>query len=105
MPTPKVYESTAERMRAYRLRKKQAAGSELDVAGVGASASLGTAARYAHWNALIKSAQAALQTAHDQMEAYFADRSDRWQESDRGEQFQERIDSLENLLEDLAALE
>jgi hypothetical protein len=38
---------------------------------------------------------------HEEMEAYQDERSEVWHESDRGEAFQERIDALTEIIENL----
>jgi hypothetical protein len=40
----------------------------------------------------------------DEMEAYRDERSDTWQESERGEAFQERLDAVTELLDGLDEL-
>jgi hypothetical protein len=40
----------------------------------------------------------------DEMKAYRDERSDTWQESDRGEAFNERIDALESIIGELDEL-
>jgi hypothetical protein len=44
------------------------------------------------WKALQEQARVSLQTILDDMQSYFDDRSERWHESDKGVEFQERID-------------
>ena len=56
----------------------------------------------ARWQALVHQAQWALQTACAEMEEYAQARSESWQESERGEAFQERLEAVQEVL---AALE
>jgi hypothetical protein len=49
----------------------------------------------AKWKALLTHAELLLQTAQREMERYFEERSENWQESERGETFLERIENLE----------
>jgi hypothetical protein len=42
-----------------------------------------------------------MEQTRDEMQAYFDDRSEQWQESERGETLQERIEALETVLSDL----
>ncbi len=42
-----------------------------------------------------------LQDKHEKMDHIFWDRSDTWQESERGEEFQEKMDALETAIDDL----
>jgi len=41
---------------------------------------------------------------HDEMTAYFDERTDTWRDGDRGEALTERIEALESLCSDLEAL-
>ena len=55
---------------------------------------LSTIPGQARWNALLQQARLALQTACEEMETYAAARSESWQESERGEEFEERLEAL-----------
>ena len=50
-------------------------------------------------------ARAAIETARDEMQDYYADRTEEWQSSDKAEAVQEKIDALDSILSDLDALE
>jgi hypothetical protein len=43
-----------------------------------------------------------MEQTRDEMQAYTDDRSEQWQESERGEAMQERIESLSSMIDDLA---
>jgi len=49
-------------------------------------------------------AMALLTTSLDEMQQYFEDRSEDWQQSDRGQAFQERLDAIEAAKEVVAEL-
>jgi hypothetical protein len=53
------------------------------------------------WNAAVSQAQLLLETVRSEMEDYRADRSDAWQESERGVSFGERIQALDDLVSEL----
>jgi len=55
----------------------------------------------ARWKALLSKAELLLQTVQDEMENYFEERTETWQESERGEAFRERIENLETALDAL----
>ncbi len=50
----------------------------------------------ARWKALHEQARAALDTMQSEMQGYFDDRSEAWQEGDKGEAFQELLDQVED---------
>jgi hypothetical protein len=89
----------AEKQRAYRDRLKQRAAGELPAAPI-----LTNIPPERRWKALQEQARNALQTMLDEMEAYRDERSDTWQESERGEAFQERMDTLEGFIGELDEL-
>jgi hypothetical protein len=94
MPTPRQYDSNADRQRAFRQRQKQATTEAL-VKGAPKAPAPVTIPGTARWRVLQAQALTALQTIRDEMEAYQGDRSEQWQESDRAEQFQETLDAVE----------
>ena len=48
---------------------------------------------------MLNLAHALVQSVCDERETYFDDRSEAWQESERGEAFQDRSEEIANLLE------
>ena len=105
MPTPRQYESQADRQRAYRERQKQARLDELATKNLPATPAIPTMPGTARWTALQAQARAALEAIQDEMQAYFDDRSETWQEGDRGNTMQEHIEQVSGLLNDMDTLE
>ena len=95
MPTPKQYDSPAARQKAFRERKAQAIKEQLAAKQFPAAAPIPTMPSMARWKALHSNAQAALQAMHDEMQAYYDERSEQWQESDKGQHFQDLLDQTE----------
>jgi histidinol dehydrogenase len=89
----------AEKQRAYRDRLKQRAAGQLPAAPI-----LTNIPPERRWKALQEQARNALQTMIEEMEAYRDERSETWQESERGESFQERIEALESVITELDEL-
>ncbi len=89
----------AEKQRAYRDRLKQRAAGQLPAAPI-----LTNIPPERRWKALQEQARTALQTMIEEMEAYRDERSETWQESERGESFQERIEALETVITELDEL-
>ena len=105
MPTPRKYNTDAERYAAYRQRKKEARISELQVKGLPALPAVPTMPGTRRWLGLMEQARYALTTMHDEMDHYLQERSEKWQESEAGQAFQERIDNPEIILDKIAELE
>jgi hypothetical protein len=57
------------------------------------------------WSAMIREATALLQTVAEEREAYYDDRSETWQESERGEDFQQRTDTVQEALDAVETLD
>ncbi len=89
----------AEKQRAYRDRLKQRAAGELPAAPI-----LTNIPPERRWKVLHEQGRNALQTMLDEMEAYRDERSDTWQESERGASFQERMEALESIIAELDEL-
>ena len=91
----------AEKQRAYRERQAQARLKELQQKGLPPAPAVPSIPGTRRWAALIEQGRSAFATALEEMQGYYDDRSEEWQESDKGEQFQERMDALEALLSDI----
>jgi hypothetical protein len=105
MPTPKKYESPAEKQKAYRERMSVARLQELKQKGLPAAPVIPTMPSSARWRALEAQALAALETVRDEMREYYEERSEEWQESERGEEFSTRLDAVEEVVSSLGSLE
>ncbi len=89
----------AQKQRAYRERLRQKNLGELP-----ASPGPCNIAPVKRWEGMKDQARTLLQQLHDETEAYFDDRSEQWQESDKGEAMRERIEALAAILDDLDTL-
>lgn len=103
MPTPKQYDSNADRQKAFRDRQKAARASAL-AQGAPKAAAVPTMPSTARWAALMQQARGALDTCRGEMQEYFDERSEQWQESERADAMQERIGQLESIISDLEEL-
>jgi len=104
MPTPKRYETPADRQRASRQRQAQAREQEHQHKGFPTAPALATLPSQRRWQSLMEHARAVLMTTQTEMQSYSDARSEGWQESERGETLLERIAALESLLLELDAL-
>jgi hypothetical protein len=105
MPTPKKYESAAQKQKAYREREKEARLQELQQKGLPATPTIPTMPSSARWRAMETQSLAVLLSVAEEMRAYFEERRESWQESDRGEEFSARLDAIEEVCSSLEALQ
>lgn len=99
MPQPKIHASAAARQAAYRARTEQARQAALMAKGLPPLPVIPTLPGWPRWNAALTTAQELIACTLSEMQDYFDDRSESWQESDRGEEHQERIASVEAVLD------
>jgi hypothetical protein len=104
MSQVKHYPNAAARQRAYRERQAQARRVEQEAKGLPPAPPIATLPGRARWQALIEQARLALETARDEMQSYWDDRSEAWQEGERGEAMQGRIEALAQTIDGLADL-
>jgi hypothetical protein len=99
MPTPRKHANHAQRQRAYIERQKAAQLAALADKNTPAGAAIPTMPSTARWRALAKQAQTILKALHSEMEDYWDERSEEWQESEKADAFQEEIDRVAEALE------
>ncbi len=104
MPQQRRHQDNAAKQRAYRARQAQARCAEQQAKGLPPVAPLPTLPSRSRWQALLTQAQLALQTARDEMQAYYEDRSEAWQVGERAAALAEQIDQLGVVLDELEAL-
>lgn len=90
MPT-----SNAERQKAFRERLRQRLAAVDTPAPLPDKPKLNAMPANKRWAAMLDQAKAILMTRRDEMQEYFDDRSGDWQEGDRGQAFQERLDAID----------
>jgi len=104
MPQPKIYASHAHRQAAYHQRREEARRLQLQERGLPALPAIPTMPGAARWNQSIASAMGMLSTVAQEMQSYFDGRSEEWQEGDRGQAFQERLDAIGAAKDEVAEL-
>ena len=104
MPQPKKHDSPALRQAAYRARRQQAFHAVLLAKGLPARPVIATLPGWPRWNASLAMAHGLLVDTLGEMQDYFDERSESWQESERGGEHQDRIASVEEVADDLGAL-
>src|SRR3989442_7926085 len=91
MAQARKYESAAARQAAYRGRREEARLEQLQEQGLPSLPVLPTLPGYPRWKAGLQRAVEHLRWVHAEMSEYFEARSQRWQESERGEEHLERV--------------
>lgn len=104
MPQENRYASNAERQAAYRTRQKTAYARREKERGLPPLPALPTLPGSARWTAAITMAIGLLSATASEMSHYHDERSERWQESERGEEFTERLDEITQIYEQLETL-
>jgi len=104
MPQPRIHPSDAARQRAYRARREEARLAELAAKGLPSLPVISSMPGWARWNASFKAAHELIADTLGEMQDYYDDRSESWQEGDRGEEHQEKIESVEAVVDALGDL-
>jgi hypothetical protein len=104
MPQPRIHSSHAKRQAAYHKRREEARQRQLEEKGIPALSALPTVPGNARWKLCVANATQLLNMVANEMEAYFGDRSEMWQESEKADAFQERLDAVHKACDVLNAL-
>ena len=105
MPQARQYENAAQRQAAYRRRQSQARAAQLAQKSLPPLPAVPTLPGHARWRALLSQAQWVLSQLSLEMQAYYEQRSEQWQESAPGESFQERLEAVQELLAQVEELQ
>lgn len=104
MPQPAKYPNPAARQAAYRARREQAVRDQAQQRGLPALPPLPTMPGMARWNAALTLAHRLVEEVSEQMQTYFDQRSEAWQDSDRAQDFIARLEAVEQAREALDQL-
>lgn len=104
MPQPRKHASPAARQAAYRARCQQAHQEQLQARGLPTLPAIPTLPGTARWQAALAQAHHLLEAICTEMQTYADERSDAWQQSERAQEFTERLDALEAIHEAIEAL-
>ena len=97
----KRYATPAERQAAYAARKAAARQAQLQAKGLPPLPAISSLPGEARWKALIQNAVWALQTATGEMQSYHDQRTEKWREGEKAEEFLTRLDELTGILESI----
>ncbi len=104
MLTQKQREQTAARQQRYRARQEQARRQEQASKGLPAFPGIPTMPGHARWRAGLAAAAALVAQVSEEMEGYYEERSEGWQESETGTGFAERQEMVAEVLSQLEEL-
>ena len=105
MPQAREHADNAAKQRAYRQRQAEARRTEREAKGLPTAAPIPTMPSNARWITMAAHARETLTTMQAEMQAYYDERSEQWQDSEKGEDFQRRLDALESVLSEMDALD
>ena len=91
----------AEKQSAYRKRQERSRQEEFELKSLPPLHAVPSMPSRARWKKMKQNAVSVLDSMKDEMQSYFDDRSDKWQESDKGSEFQEELDTLDEVISQL----
>jgi len=101
MSAPRVHANNAARQSAYRRRAHQAQEALLSSKGLPPLPGIGNVAGWSRWKKAMGQVMELLDQVKSEMEAYYDERSERWLESEAAEEFQEGIEQLQEVIDQL----
>lgn len=104
MPQPKEHASAAARQAAYRRRCESARKAVLASKGLPQLPAISTIPGRPRWNASINTARDLVERTVEEMQEYFDERSEEWQEGEKASDFQDRIDEVQAMLDAMGEL-
>ena len=105
MPQPRKYATRAQQQAAYRKRRAVSEQELLAAKGLPPFPALPTLAGHARWRAMLAQAQQLLSQATSEMQSYYDDRSEAWQESAQAEAMLNKRERLEEIVTQLQECE
>jgi hypothetical protein len=98
MPQPRKHSSDAQRQAACRRRRSQALAALQAAKGLAPLPSIATMPGWTRWRQILAQVEEALRNVQEQMQSYYDDRSEDWQESDKADEFTEKIEAIDELV-------
>ena len=95
MPTPRRHTHQAARQAAYRQRLAEARRKEQEAKGLPPLPAVASLPGHRRWQALVRPADLLLHTVQEEMQDYFHERSEAWQQGERGEAFLESLQAVQ----------
>jgi hypothetical protein len=97
MPRPRRHESNSQKQRAYREREKLALSSSMQ--NLPKPSGLSAVPSAARWRLMKKQALTILRQLDLEMQNYWDARTEDWQQSEKGDAFQEWIDKVQDAVQ------
>lgn len=104
MPQERKYPTNSAHQAAYRRRQARKRKQELADPRLPSLPAVSSMPGTVRWNTVIRRCIDLLALIRDEMASYFEDRSEAWQEGDRGEAHAERVETLTELVDGLEEL-
>jgi hypothetical protein len=104
MSQSRKYVSNADRQRAFRKRQRTAQQEQLSQRGLPSLPALPALPGTPRWEAALGMAHALLRQVSQEMTDYSDQRSERWQQSERAEVFSERLEAVDEVVNQLEQL-
>jgi hypothetical protein len=98
------YRTNAEKQAAYRQRMRQAQEKQLTERSLPPLPAIPSIPGEARWRAALGQAEWLVETTVNEMQEYYEERSEAWQESERGGTFEDRLHAVQELLSSLGEL-
>ena len=105
MPQPRKYDTRAQQQAAYRKRRAISDRELLAQKGLPPLPSIPTMPGNARWSAMVAQAHMLLSEAVDEMQSYHDDRSEQWQESTKAEDLLEKLEHLQETMDQLEQID
>ena len=101
MPQQRKYQTNSARQAAYRCRQVKSRKQELTDPRLPSLPAISSIPGRVRWNTVIRRCTDLLALVRDEATSYYEDRSEAWQEGDRGEAHAEKVERLTELVETL----
>lgn len=105
MPQPRKYETRAKQQAAYRKRRAIAEQELLAQKGLPPLPAIPILPGHVRWSAMIKQAHTLLSMAAEEIQSYYDDRSEPWQEGARAEALLAKLDHIQESMAPLQEIE
>jgi hypothetical protein len=104
MPQPREYATGAARQAAYRKRCAGELKRVLAFKALPQLPAISTMPGWPRWTASLSAVRELVERTVEEMQEYFDERSEEWQEGEKAPEFQERIDEVQAILDAMSEL-
>ena len=104
MPQSRKYASAAHRQAAYLQRTRQARADQLTKRGLPSGPAIPSMPGTARWASAIRQSRTLLEMVYEEMQDYHNDRSETWKESEKCDDFIERMEAIQEIRDQFDAI-